>query len=46
MAYAVNLYAIAKASNRDGRYDSFIASVAGRLARPPRTTTTTPPPSP
>jgi hypothetical protein len=42
----LDLYALAKASNRDGRYDSFINSVAPRFARPRRTTTTPPPPGP
>jgi hypothetical protein len=39
----LDLYAFAKANNRDGRYDAFIASVASRFARAPRTPATPPP---
>jgi hypothetical protein len=42
----LDLYAIAKANNRDGRYDSFINSVAPRFARARRTTPTPTPPGP
>ena len=42
----LDLYAFARVSNRDGRYDAFIQSVAGRFARPPRAPATPVPPGP
>lgn len=40
----LDLYALAKANNRNGQYDAFLASVAPIFARGPRTPVT--PPSP
>lgn len=42
----LEVYAFAKANNRDGRYDAFINLVKGRFARPKKLPTPTPAPTP
>ena len=40
----LEVYALAKANNRDGRYDAFINLVEGRFAKTKKTTAPTPTP--
>ena len=46
LVQSLDVYAFAKATNRNGAYDAYIDSVKGRFARSPRTPATPPPPTP